>query len=377
MDWSVGFVSVGVGYEGRGGRARCVRKAVETIDVAILGASGYTGAELLRMLAVHPNAKIAAMTADRSAGKPIGEVFPQYGFGSQFARSLPDLVKVAEVEDWSKYDLIFCCLPHATTQEIISGIPLEKTKVVDLSADFRLSNIDTYTAWYGEHKAPNLQKEAVYGLVEHKRDEVRDARLVANPGCYPTAAQLALIPLLKNKSISSSDIIIDAKSGATGAGRSAKVGTLFCEVSDGMHAYGIAQHRHAPEIEQGLSEVTGEDVLVNFTPHLIPMNRGILETIFVKTSESPGALRQQLVEAYEDEPFVHILPEGVSPHTRHVRGSNHCVMNVFPDRLPGRAIIVSVIDNVVKGASGQAIQNMNVMMGFDETMGLEGQPFFP
>mmetsp|Transcript_21003 Transcript_21003/g.85680 ORF Transcript_21003/g.85680 Transcript_21003/m.85680 type:complete len:299 (+) Transcript_21003:673-1569(+) len=236
------------------------------------------------------------MTADRSAGKPIGEVFPQYGFGSQFARSLPDLVKVAEVEDWSKYDLIFCCLPHATTQEIISGIPLEKTKVVDLSADFRLSNIDTYTAWYGEHKAPNLQKEAVYGLVEHKRDEVRDARLVANPGCYPTAAQLALIPLLKNKSISSSDIIIDAKSGATGAGRSAKVGTLFCEVSDGMHAYGIAQHRHAPEIEQGLSEVTGEDVLVNFTPHLIPMNRGILETIFVKTSESPGALRQQLVE---------------------------------------------------------------------------------
>jgi len=376
------FVGVGVGAGGRRGGRVCVCASAGGdggTKVAILGASGYTGAELLRMLAVHPHAEVAAMTAERSAGMPIGEVFPQYGFGGSFAQKLPQLVKVGEISDWKSYDMVFCCLPHATTQEIISKIPLDDVRVVDLSADFRLSSVETYNKWYGEHKAPELQKSAIYGLVEHKRDQIREARLVANPGCYPTAAQLALIPLLRAKQIKTEDIIIDAKSGVTGAGRGAKVGTLFCEVSDGMHAYGVGSHRHAPEIEQGLTEAAGEDIIVNFTPHLIPMNRGILESIYVKTNgASVAELRETLSETYREEPFVHVLQkDGEIPQTRHVRGSNHCVMNVFADRVPGRAMIISVIDNVVKGASGQAIQNMNVMLGFDETMGLEGQPFFP
>eukprot|EP00186_Timspurckia_oligopyrenoides_P001575 CAMPEP_0182447564 /NCGR_PEP_ID=MMETSP1172-20130603/17483_1 /TAXON_ID=708627 /ORGANISM="Timspurckia oligopyrenoides, Strain CCMP3278" /LENGTH=358 /DNA_ID=CAMNT_0024644051 /DNA_START=279 /DNA_END=1355 /DNA_ORIENTATION=- len=350
-----------------------------SVNIAILGASGYTGAELVRLLAVHPYAKITVMTADRNAGQAFGTVFPQYAFGD-FGKSLPSLIKVDDITDWSDIDIVFCCLPHATTQEIISKIPLDSVKVIDLSADFRLADIDTYAKWYGgEHKAPELQKEAVYGLTELYRDQVKSARLVANPGCYPTAAQLPLIPLLKKNLILSQDIIIDAKSGTTGAGRSAKVGSLFCEVSDGIHAYSVAAHRHAPEIEQGLSEAAGSEVIVNFTPHLMPINRGILEALYVKLSKevSIDDIRQCLETQYADEPFVHVLPAGNVPHTRHVRGSNHVLIGITEDRIPGRAIIISAIDNVVKGASGQALQNMNVMCGFPEMTGLEGMPVFP
>ena len=276
---------------------------------------------------------------------------------------------------------MFCCLPHGTTQEIIAGLP-EHVKVVDLSADFRLADIETYAQWYGApHAAPDLQKEAVYGLTELAREEVKGARLVANPGCYPTCIQLPLNPLLSAGLIRPDGIIIDAKSGTSGAGRAAKEMTLYCEVTDGINAYGITAHRHVPEIEQGMVAALGgdADVKVSFTPHLMPMSRGMLATSYVNMAEgvSVGDLRAHLQKQYADEHFVIVCDEGVSPATRHVRGSNYCVVGVFEDRIPGRAIVISVIDNVCKGASGQALQNMNLVMGFEETTGLMMQPLFP
>lgn len=347
--------------------------------IAILGASGYTGAELLRILANHPHTQVTTLTADKSAGKKIGDLYPQFAFGHTH---LPTLAKHDDVDWATAADIVFCCLPHATTQMIVRELPLDGgVRVIDLSADFRLRDPAVYESWYGgSHAAVGLQREAVYGLTEIFREDVRNARLVANPGCYPTTAQLPLIPLLKEKMILSEDIVIDAKSGTSGAGRSPKVGTLFCEVTEGISAYGVAKHRHMPEIEQGLTQAYGSDVRVSFTPHLMPMSRGILETIYVKTAPGKTAndLRDCLEQSYADERFVHVVPEGgAPPQTRHVRGSNHCVMSVVDDALPGRAIIVSCLDNVVKGASGQAVQNMNVMCGYPEEMGLQLQATFP
>lgn len=343
------------------------------VRIAILGASGYTGAELLRLLASHPHAGIAALTAERQAGKPIGGVFPHLA-----GRALPDLVKI-EAVDWTKVDLVFCCLPHGTTQEVIAGLP-PHVRIIDLSADFRLADIETYAQWYGHaHRAPELQAGAVYGLTELAREQVRGARLVANPGCYPTSAQVPLIPLLRAGAIAASDIVIDAKSGTTGAGREPKQGSLFCEVSDGIAAYGVASHRHAPEIEQGLSGAAERAVTVTFTPHLMPMNRGILSTIYVRleAGRTVEDLRHILDETYRGEAFIRILPPGSVPATHHVRGSNLCLIGLAADRVPGRAILVCAIDNLVKGASGQAVQNMNVMFGFEETAGLRQEPLFP
>lgn len=373
----------------RRSRRRCPRlqsvkaSMPSVVKVGILGASGYTGAELLRLLAQHPRAEVSVLTADRSAGKEMGAVYPQFAFGA-FGKSLPTLVRNEDVNWASAADLVFCCLPHATTQDIIASLPLSSgLRVVDLSADFRLRDLSSYERWYGgKHRAPVLQKEAVYGISELFRESIRDARLVANPGCYPTTAQLPLIPLLEKRLILPTDIIIDAKSGISGAGRSPTQGTLFCEVADGISAYGVASHRHMPEIEQGLTDAYGshDPVRVSFTPHLMPMSRGILETIYVKTSSGVDAdqMRKCLANRYADEPFVHVLQKGVAPpQTRHVRGSNNCVIQVMNDAISGRAIIISALDNVVKGASGQAIQNMNIMFGFPETMGLECQPTFP
>ena len=343
------------------------------VKVAILGASGYTGAELVRLLALHPTFKITVMTGDRKAGQPMSAVFPHLG-----RLTLPELIAIDQV-DFGEVEAVFCCLPHGTTQEVIDGLP-EHVKVVDLSADFRLFDVNTYAQWYGhEHRAPELQKEAVYGLTEIARAKVASARLVANPGCYPTSVQLPLIPLIEAGLIATDDIVIDAKSGVSGAGRSAKEANLFTEVTEGIHPYGIASHRHAPEIEQGLSEAAGKPVLVTFTPHLMPMSRGMLSTIYVKVAPGIAAadLRAALASRYLEEPFVDVLPEGVVPATRHVRGSNFCLMNVFDDRVPGRVIITSVIDNLVKGASGQALQNMNLMFGLPETTALTQQPLFP
>jgi len=343
------------------------------VRIAILGASGYTGAELLRLLAEHPNAEIVALTADRQAGKPIGTVFPHLAI-----RKLPDLVTIDAV-DWSKIDLVFCCLPHATTQEVVAKLP-RHLRIVDLSADFRLADTKVYAEWYGhEHHAPALQKEAVYGLTEIWRTAIANARLVAVPGCYPTGSLLPLTPLVKTAVIDADDIVIDGKSGVTGAGRGLKETSLFAEISEGINAYGVASHRHMPEIEQGLSAAAGRKISVSFTPHLMPMNRGILSTIYVRYTKGAGIkdLRRTLEAAYAGEPFVHVLPEGMVPSTHHVRGSNLCLIGLAQDRLSGRAILISAIDNLVKGASGQAVQDMNVMMGFAETAGLRQEPLFP
>jgi N-acetyl-gamma-glutamyl-phosphate reductase len=343
------------------------------IKAVIVGASGYTGAELVRILINHKHVDITAMTADRKVGMRMADVFPHLG-----GLNLPDLVSMDDV-DWSNIDICFCCLPHGTTQKLIASLP-QNVRIVDLSADFRLSDVAEYAKWYGDvHHAPELQKEAVYGLSELKRADIAKARLVANPGCYPTAAQLPLIPLIKQGKISTDGIIIDAKSGMTGAGRAPKEGTLFCEVSDAINAYGIGTHRHGPEIEQGLSEAAGKEVFVSFTPHLMPINRGILNTIYVTLADgvTVNNLRETLEIQYANDPFVRVVEEGNSPATRHVRGSNYCLIGVFADRVPGRAIIICVEDNIVKGASGQAVQNMNIMFGFDETEGLMQQPMFP
>jgi len=345
----------------------------QTVRVGILGASGYTGGELLRLLLRHPRVRVTLLTADRNAGKPIDSVFPHLG-----GYGLPLLTSIDKA-DWSEVDLVFCGLPHGTTQEIIAALPTH-LKVVDLSADFRLADLETYATWYGHaHRAPALQREAIYGLTEFARPAIGNARLVANPGCYPTSAQLALIPLVEAAMIDADDIIIDAKSGVSGAGRAAKEGSLYTEVTEGINVYGIASHRHAPEIEQGLTAAAGRPIVVNFTPHLMPMSRGILSSIYVRMvgGATVDDVRQVLAKRFADEPFVRVLSNGAAPATRHVRGSNLCLMSVHADRLSGRAIVVSVIDNLVKGASGQAVQNMNVMCGFPEPLGLEQIALFP
>ncbi len=346
--------------------------------IGVLGASGYTGSELVRLLLRHPRAEIALLTAERRAGMDMREVFPQF---SPFA--LPKLVAVDGI-DWAKagLDLAFCALPHGTTQAVIKKLlaAAPSTKVVDLSADFRLADMEAYARWYGHtHQAPELQGEAVYGLSEHYRRDIKKARLVANPGCYTTCAQLPLLPLLEGKAIEMDEIVIDAKSGMTGAGRAAKENMLFSEVSEGFHAYGVGNHRHMAELDQELSKAAEREVVVTFTPHLVPMNRGILSTIYVRGRRGRTApdLHGILANAYGKEPFVHVLPFGETPQTRHVRGSNMTFIGVVADRVAGRAIIVSALDNLVKGASGQAVQNMNLMLGFPETMGLDQVALFP
>jgi N-acetyl-gamma-glutamyl-phosphate reductase len=356
--------------------------ATRGAKIAVLGASGYTGAELVRLLLRHPRAEIAVLTADRRAGQEMREVFPQF---SPFA--LPKLGTIEHI-DWkaARLDLAFCALPHGTTQAVIKDLLAKapKTKVVDLSADFRLADPAAYARWYGhEHRAPKLQREAVYGLTEVYRREIKRARLVANPGCYTSCAQLALVPLLRAKAIDPDEIVVDAKSGMTGAGRGAKEEMLFAEVSEGFHAYGVGHHRHMAELDQEFSKAAGRAVTVTFTPHLVPMNRGILSTIYVRgLKKTPRAttaegLHAILLKSYVNEPFVHVLPFGKMPQTRHVRGSNMTFIGVARDRAAGRAIICSALDNLVKGASGQAMQNMNLMLGFPETLGLEQVALFP
>src|SRR2546423_8081728 len=312
--------------------------------IAVLGASGYTGAELVRLLLRHPRVELAVLTADRRAGQEMREVFPQF---APFA--LPKLAAIEDV-DWqgARLDLAFCALPHATTQTVIEDLLTKtpNTKVVDISADFRLADPAAYARWYGDqHRAPELQKEAVYGLTEVYRREIAKARLVANPGCYTTCAQLALIPLIAAKAIDADEIVIDAKSGMTGAGRGAKEEMLFSEVSEGFHAYGVGHHRHMAELDQEFSKAAGRPVTVTFTPHLVPMNRGILSTIYVRgVQKSPEDLHAILLKAYANEPFVHVLPFGAMPQTRHVRGSNMTFVGIARDRVAPRAIICSALD---------------------------------
>jgi N-acetyl-gamma-glutamyl-phosphate reductase len=346
--------------------------------VGVLGASGYTGSECVRLLLRHPQVEIALLTADRKAGQEMREVFAQFS-----PYTLPKLVSL-EGLDWPALglDLVFCALPHATTQKVIKEVFAKAPgmKVVDLSADFRLADTAAYAKWYGdEHHAPELQKEAVYGLVELYRDRIKTSRLVANPGCYTTCAILPLVPLIRAKAIDADEIVVAAKSGMTGAGRAARENMLFSEVSEGFHAYGVGSHRHMAELDQEFSAAAGRAVTPSFTPHLVPMNRGILSTIYVRGlgGKTPQDLHAILTEAYRGEPFVHVLPFGEMPQTRHVRGSNMTFIGVATDRLAPRAIIGSALDNLVKGAAGQAVQNMNLVLGFPETMGLEQVALFP
>lgn len=343
--------------------------------IGILGASGYTGADAVRLLARHPNAEITALTANTHAGKAMGEVFPHF-----FMLDLPRLTEWEKV-DWSRLDAVFCGLPHGTTQEIIAAVLKANPaiKILDMSADFRLRDVTTYAQWYGhEHRAPELQGEAVYGLTEFYREKITAARLVACPGCYPTAALLALVPLARARLIDVEDIVIDAKSGVTGAGRGLKQNTLFSEAGEGLSPYSVGTHRHAPEIEQEIGVAAGSAVTVNFTPHLIPMARGELCTSYVKLKGATSDdLRGGLEQAYRNEPFVHVAKKGVLPQTQNVRGSNYAQIGVFADRIKNRAIVISVIDNLVKGSAGQAIQNMNLMFGLPETAGLEQIALFP
>ncbi|MDI9350330.1 MAG: N-acetyl-gamma-glutamyl-phosphate reductase [Candidatus Symbiobacter sp.] len=361
--------------------------------IAILGASGYTGSELLRILCRHPKTEIALLSGDRSAGKNIADIFPQF-HALLGGRSLPPLVSIEAIQpaDWQGIDLVFCALPHGTTQHVVAGLP-PHLRIIDLSADFRLRDAGQYQAVYGKpHQAIDAQKQAVFGLAEIYTDQIKTARLVANPGCYPTASSLPLIPLLQSgqELIKHASIIIDAKSGVSGAGRAAKESSLFAEVSEGLRAYGFegeaANHRHAPEIDQILNDTInyqGEKdsrrIMVSFTPHLVPMNRGILSTVYVELANNTNLtdVRSRLTQFYAEKSFVKILPPGVVPATQMVRGSNYCFINVFADRRPGHAVIVSVIDNLVKGASGQAVQNMNFMLGLAEETGLADLPMFP
>ncbi len=345
----------------------------QTLNIGILGASGYTGADLVRLLATHPNAAIRVLTANQHAGKPMRAVYPHLA-----TLDLPELVTWEEAE-WSALDVVFCALPHGTTQAIVAQMPRHLT-VIDLSADFRLRDPETYALWYGQpHQAMDLQERAVYGLTELNRPALQGAQLVACPGCYPTAVLLALQPLLAAGSVDPGELIVDAKSGATGAGRKTTQGLLFAEVGEGAHPYGVGRHRHAPEMEQELAAAAGTEVRLSFTPHLLPMNRGELVSCYVRLSDGTTAedLRTILAKEYDGEPFVHVLPEGESPATRNVRGSNMAVIGVFADRVPGRAIVIAAIDNLVKGSSGQAIQNMNLVTGLEEATGLMQQPLFP
>lgn len=346
------------------------------IRVGVLGASGYTGADLVRLAVRHPNVDVTVLTANSHARKPIEEVFPHFR-----GLDLPALVTVEEA-NWAEVDAVFCGLPHGTTQQITSTVlkTHPHVKFIDMSADFRLRDADTYQQWYGiKHQAPELQGEAVYGLTEHYRDDIAKARLVACPGCYPTAVLTAMLPLAGAGLIDASEIIIDAKSGVSGAGRGLKQNTLFCEAGEGMSPYAVGTHRHAPEIEQEVSKVFGLDVTVNFTPHLIPMSRGELCTHYVRCAEGKTAddLREALAAFYADQGFVHVLKKGEMPATQHVRGSNNVLIGVFPDRIQGRAIVISALDNLIKGSAGQALQNFNLMFGLPEATGLEQVALFP
>ncbi len=345
------------------------------LKVGIIGASGYTGVELARLLAGHPEVCLTAATSRQYAGKPMAEVFPNL-------RKRVDIVcenlGVDELIDRAEF--FFCAVPHKTAMDIVPQLLAAGKKVVDLSADFRLHDAAVYEAWYQPHSSPQFLAEAAYGLPELYRDSVRKARLTANPGCYPTSAILPLTPLLRAGLIDPTTVIIDSKSGTSGSGRSANVGSLYCEVADGFRAYKVGGvHRRTPEIEQELSLAAGKPVTVTFTPHLLPISRGILSTIYATLTPAgrEADLHAVLNKAYDAEPFVRVLPAGTVPATQYVRGSNCCDIGIEVDKRTGRVIVLSAIDNIVKGASGQAIQNMNLMNGFDETTGLMGVPFFP
>ena len=345
------------------------------IKAGIIGSTGYAGAEIVRLLAQHREVEVVWYGSRSYIDKKYYEVF-QNMFQIVDAKCLDDNME----ELANAVDVIFTATPQGLCASLVNEEILNKVKIVDLSADFRIKDVATYEKWYGiEHKSPEFIEEAVYGLCEINRDKVKDARLIANPGCYPTCSTLSIYPLLKEGLIAPSTIIIDAKSGTSGAGRGAKVNNLFCEVNENIKAYGVATHRHTPEIEEQLGYIAGEKVLINFTPHLVPMNRGILVTAYatLKKNVSYEEVKAVYDKYYDNEQFVRVLDKDIAPETRWVEGSNYVDVNFKIDERTNRIIMMGAMDNLVKGAAGQAVQNMNIMFGFPENEGLMGVPMFP
>jgi N-acetyl-gamma-glutamyl-phosphate reductase len=342
--------------------------------IAIVGATGYTGAELLRLLLLHPEVEVTALTSQKYAGMEIDRVFPSLASRIKVKCEELSVDRISE-----KADFVFTAVPHKTAMETVPLFHQRHKKVVDLSADFRFQDAAVYERVYQKHTCPDLLSKSVYGLVELHREKIRKAEIVGNPGCYPTGALLGLIPLVKNGLVQVENIIVDSKSGVSGAGRDVVIGSLFCEVNEGVKAYKLFEHRHLPEIEKELSQLAQKPIAVDFAPHLIPMDRGILTTIHVRLTKN---LKTEDVlgiyeECYRGESFIRIHPKGKLPNTKEVRGSNYCDIGLVANDSDGRMVVVTAIDNLVKGAAGQAVQNMNVMLGFPETMGLEVVPLFP
>ncbi|MEK6614465.1 MAG: N-acetyl-gamma-glutamyl-phosphate reductase [Candidatus Binatota bacterium] len=341
--------------------------------VAVLGATGYAGVELLRILIRHPRVRITTITSQQYAGKRVSDIYPSLTGQCDL---ILEAIRIDQIA--SRSDLTFAALPHETSMEAVAALMERGMRVIDLSADFRLHDPKTYLRWYGVHKAPHLLRDAVYGLTEIRRKEIGKARLVANPGCYPTGAVLGLAPLFVEKMVQGT-VLIDAKSGVTGAGRSSAVDLSFSEVNENFKAYNVGVHRHIPEIEQELSQIAKRPVLVLFAPHLVPMSRGILSTMYVELKKILDG--ERLAKIYKDfyrgDPFIRILPAGSFPQTKEVRGSNDCAIGFRYDPRVKRLVVITAIDNLVKGAAGQAVQNMNLMYGWPETEGLRGIALIP
>ncbi|MBO4394941.1 MAG: N-acetyl-gamma-glutamyl-phosphate reductase [Eubacterium sp.] len=345
------------------------------VKAGIIGATGYAGQELVRLLLGHREVEIAWYGSRSYVDEKFASVFGNY------VKLVDDICKGDDLEQLAEEaDVIFTATPQGYLAGILTESVLEKAKVIDLSADYRIKDVSKYEKWYGiEHKSPGLVAEAVYGLCEINRESIKKARLIANPGCYPTCSTLSIAPLAKRGWIDMDTLIIDAKSGTSGAGRGAKVQNLFCEVNENIKAYGVASHRHTPEIEDQLSYISGKEVVINFTPHLIPMNRGILVTAYAKVvgEHSADELKQAYNEDYEDEYFVRVLEGTTPPETKWVEGSNYVDVNIKYDPRTNRVIMMGAMDNITKGAAGQAVQNMNLMFGFDEQEGLRLVPMVP
>ena len=345
------------------------------IKAGIIGATGYAGAEIVRLLMGHPEVEIKWLGSRSYIDQRYADIYRNMFQIVEDICKDDNLDKLAE-----EVDVIFTATPQGFCASVINEEILSKVKVIDLSADFRIKDVATYEKWYGiEHKSPEYIKEAVYGLCEINREDIKKARLVANPGCYTTCSILSLYPLVKEGLIDPSTIIIDAKSGTSGAGRGAKVDNLFCEVNENMKAYGVATHRHTPEIEEQLGYAAGQKIVLNFTPHLVPMNRGILVTAYASLKEkvSYETVKAAYDKYYEKEKFVRVLEKDVCPQTKWVEGSNYVDVNFKIDERTGRVIVMGALDNLVKGAAGQAVQNMNLVFGLDESTGLDLVPMFP
>ncbi|KPQ27488.1 MAG: N-acetyl-gamma-glutamyl-phosphate reductase [Marinobacter excellens HL-55] len=344
------------------------------IKIGIVGGTGYTGVELLRILAVHPEVEVKCITSRSEAGMPVADMYPNLRGHFDLAFSEPDPVVL------SQCDLVFFATPHGVAMRMMPELMKSGVRVVDLSADFRIKDLDVWSRWYGmPHETPEWAAKAVYGLPEVARAEIGQAQLVANPGCYPTAVQLGFLPLLEQGLVDPARLIADAKSGASGAGRQGNIGMLHGEVGESFKAYGASGHRHLPEIRQGLSQAAGKNVGVTFVPHLVPMIRGIEATLYAELSDPADFDRLQALyeERYRNEPFVDVMPFGSHPETRSVRGANQCRMALHRQEQSNIVIVSSVIDNLVKGAAGQAVQNMNIMFGLDETSGLNAPALLP